>query len=772
MWGCESPRSTSIHPESQIAGDTAGDTAGNNGGAIPPMVTPPEDCVSDLDFFQERVWRSVLKPLCLDCHNPQGAAQSTDMVYVSEERDGALETNYNIFAEIASFDRDQSPIILLKPTNLLDHGGGALISQESAEYEALREMVERTRLGDPIVCDEAPIEPDDEQFEGLKLLDAQQTLRRATLSLAGRLPTVEESEAVEEHGWGGLELALNNALNSERFYSRLKELWNDILLTDKYMGRTNAIDLLNAERFPHARWHMQMEDQPRDEAYWAAVDYANTSLAKEALEHIVFVVRNHRPFHEIISSDYIAMNPFTARIYGVNDIEWNDPLDPKEYREGRAPGIPHAGILSSPMFLNRFPTTDTNRNRHRARIFFKLFLDLDVFKLAERPIDPTSTAHNPTMNDPQCSICHTVIDPVAGAFQHWDEQGSFTFRDAWYGDMRAPGFMDEELPFEERGASLRWLTLRVAADPRFDRSITRLMFQALIGSDFMPSPIDGEHIEARTRAFEAQQRFVDRVSEGFRANSHDLTWLIKELIRSPYFRAVGLEPEVEASEDLLAQWSHLGLDKPLTPEQLNRKILATTGARWRPNQNSPDFLLDDRQYRLLYGGIDSDDVVDRIREPNGIFANIQRRMANEVSCKVSAYDFTRPQDERFLFPWVEISYEPLDVNGFVIPQVEEGIRANLRHLVWSLWGERMELDSPELDELYTLWLDLWTLGREEIEAETAPTALHWTCRGAWNLATGQGLPSEEQITYDSRFVIRAWSGVLTVLLNDPAFLYE
>jgi hypothetical protein len=130
------------------------------------------------------------------------------------------------------------------------------------------------------------------------------------------------------------------------------------------MGRNNAIDLLNADRFPNARWHLNLEDQPRDESYWAAIDYANTSLAREALEHIAFVVRNGKPFHEIITSDYMAMNPFTARIYGVDDIAWADPLDPKEFHEGRAPGIPHAGILSSPMFLNRFPTTATNRNRH------------------------------------------------------------------------------------------------------------------------------------------------------------------------------------------------------------------------------------------------------------------------------------------------------------------------------------------------------------------------------------------------------------------------
>jgi hypothetical protein len=564
---------------------------------------------------------------------------------------------------------------------------------------------------------------------------------------------------------------LNQILYSERFYLRLKEMWNDILLTDKYLGRNNAIDLLNVDQFPNARWHLSA-DQPRDEAYWAAVDYANNSLAREALEHIAFVVREGRPFHEIITADYIAMNPFTARIHGVSDIDWDDPLNPLEFREGRAPGVPHVGILSSPMFLNRFPTTDTNRNRHRARIFFKLFLDLDVFKIAERPIDPTSTAHNPTMNDPQCSICHTVVDPVAGAFQHWDTQGSFAFRDTWYGDMRAPGFMDEELPYEERQASLRWLAIQASEDPRFDRSISRLMYQALIGDDLLSAPAEGEHFEAREFAFEAQQRMIDALSTGFRANQHDLRWLIKAIIRSPYYRVSGVEESIELDAERAAQWAHLGLDKPLTPEQLNRKLTATTGVRWRQSARHQDYLLDEGQYKLLYGGIDSDDVVERIRNPNGIFANIQRRMANEVACRVSAYDFTRPPEERFLFPWVETTYEPVDANGFSIPQVEERIRATLQHLTWSMWGERHEVDSPEIDELYQLWFELWTIGLEEIEAGSESVHLHWGCRGSWNLGTGAELPQEERVSSDPRFVVRAWTSLLSIFLDDPAFLYE
>ena len=61
----------------------------------PPTPLPPEDCQPNEAFFEEHVWRPIIKPLCLDCHNPQGAAQGSDMVYVPEEQLDSLETNYS-----------------------------------------------------------------------------------------------------------------------------------------------------------------------------------------------------------------------------------------------------------------------------------------------------------------------------------------------------------------------------------------------------------------------------------------------------------------------------------------------------------------------------------------------------------------------------------------------------------------------------------------------------------------------------------------------------
>jgi hypothetical protein len=62
------------------------------------------------------------------------------------------------------------------------------------------------------------------------------------------------------------------------------------------------------------------------------------------------------------------------------------------------------------------------------------FLATDVLKLAERPVDVASiNDHNPTVNNPNCSVCHATIDPVAGMLQSWDATGSFNPREeGWY----------------------------------------------------------------------------------------------------------------------------------------------------------------------------------------------------------------------------------------------------------------------------------------------------------------------------------------------------
>ena len=91
-------------------------------------------------------------------------------------------------------------------------------------------------------------------------------------------------------------------------------------------------------------------------------------------------------------------------------------------RSGAKVDLPHSGVITTPAWLNRWPTTTTNVNRARARMTYKFFLATDLLAVAERPIDPSSvTSTNPTRDDQYCTSCHKILDPVASTFVNRNE---------------------------------------------------------------------------------------------------------------------------------------------------------------------------------------------------------------------------------------------------------------------------------------------------------------------------------------------------------------
>ena len=73
------------------------------------------------------------------------------------------------------------------------------------------------------------------------------------------------------------------------------------------------------------------------------------------------------------------VNGYSAMSYGVTTTPptYGD-IASEQFYQAQLAGYHHAGILSTPTFLNRYPTTDTNRNRHRAKIVFDYFLNTDI----------------------------------------------------------------------------------------------------------------------------------------------------------------------------------------------------------------------------------------------------------------------------------------------------------------------------------------------------------------------------------------------------------
>jgi hypothetical protein len=734
-----------------------------------PACSTDSGCVTTRSYFEENVWSTFMSTKCTKCHAPDGVAVSekgAKFVLQSSSYPGFLDANVANLKEVAKTQYQGVSELLLKPLGKMDHGGGAVIDDGSPEYKALVELVKRFDEGD--ACSDQP----SLTLQGVTMLDGAATLRKASISLAARLPTQEEIDVVNKGGDAGLDAILDKLMQEEAFYSRIKEIWNDVLLTDKFIDNDGrALDFLRKEDYP---WAEPFKDQ-NGPKYGEPRHWANLAIAQEPLNLIDHVVRNNRPFTEILTADYALVNPFSADAYGIKgDIQWKDANDPKEFQEGHVTlgtgiAIPHAGVLSTPSFLNRWQTTPTNRNRGRARRVFKFFLATDVLKIAERPIDATKVTQeeNPTRNSQYCNVCHKVIDPVAGMFRGYDDEdyAHYDPKIGWHDEMFSPGFATATMPPDAYGTALAWGAAQLAADSRFAIGAVYTTFQAMTGHEPLTYPNDpnvagyADLLDAWT----AQDQFLRGTADTFVKANYNLRVIVKAVVKSVYYRAVDVPADLNISATSL---EGVGTGRLLTPEMLSRKIKAVVGAPWRTDYEADkphDTMLEN--YKILYGGIDSDSTIKRLSDPNGVIANIANRMANEVACEVSAFDFTKPKDQRRFFT-IDPSVVPESAGNPVEASILQ-IKTTIVHLHELVLGEKLAIDDPEIERTYRLFVDTW----HERQA-LGTTQLDYRCWGRLDYGTGVAVPDGQQIKDDPYVTIQSWQAVLTYLLSDWKFLHE
>ena len=676
-------------------------------------------------------------------------------------------------------------------------------------------------------------------YEGtLELLSWTETLRKASLELTGKLPTERQQQITAEHGQQGLEASLAEIMRDERFSQRVIELYNDHFLTDKYLGRENAIELLDEEVYPNLRWFERKYPDDEEKA-----ELTNDSLAREPLELIAHVVRNEKPFTEILTANYTMANGYSAlSLIGMSDVPLGIGENPERFREVQIPGIPHAGILTSAMFLNRFPTSDTNINRHRSRMAYWFFLDIDINQFGNRPVDASADfGENPTLTNPNCTVCHTTMDPVAGLFMNWNESGEYSGRGEWFDSdyILPPGFNGETLPDRDRKRALQWFASRLAENPRFAQATVKTVFEGLTGqkvldiaaamtpemaedalqdpvvdpdpmvdptmdpdggiggmggfggaggaggaggvagmggaggaggTDETPPPpppplpdeepqIDPDVDPALERAYNLQQQILRTIQRRFIDSGYNFKLLVREIVLTPYFRAKNAAP---LTSEMEIELSTFGTARLLTPEHLSRKIEATTGVRWRRRPDQEDYLL--RQYRIFYGGIDSDLVTKRVTEPNGVMASLAQRMAYEVACSAVPYDFSKPANQRLLFPYID--------RDTPLSEASSQVRDNVRHLHARISGEELSSDDPEIDATVGVLMEAYSLGREGLASGTVSEELAEPCRLFNDRNTGESLPDGRRIGRDQDYTLRAWMAAVSYLLSDYQFLYE
>lgn len=686
------------------------------------------DGESPSGIFSDYISGQVVHSRCIYCHVEGGASGHTRLVLAPSEVEGHEATNLAVFQDFLETVEDGADLILNKIQGAEGHGGGVQVVSGSTDFANMERFLRA--LGGDVSGGLSP----DALFEGVTMATPQKTLRRAALLLAGRLPTQAEISAVSDGQESSLRQTIRGLMTGPGFHDFLVRSANDRLLTDR--DRTNVIGVVEV-RFvdlANKRWELAQEGiangyaanprvYPGFRFHERAMQYG---VARAPLELIAHVVENDLPYTETMTADYIMANPAAAAAYGAT-TEFDDPGDVTEfkpsviekyYRRDRSmiveqnppntyrvinPGnlstdYPHAGILNTTVFLRRYPTTATNRNRARSRWTYYHFLGFDIEKSAARTQDPAALAdtNNPTMNNPACTVCHIPMDPVAGTYQNYGNVGLFRDKnsgrdalpalyrapkdgtvspykrgDTWFRDMREPGFGGETAPSADN--SLQWLAQQIVADERFAKAAVRFWWPAIMGKELAEPPADSADpsFDALLVASSAQTLEVDALAESFRegfgnGKPYNARDLFAEMMLSPWFRAESVTGD---DETRMAALQDAGVARLLTPEELVAKTEALTGYVWGRRLQKPFGLGETRSrlhdpqgfsgYQLLYGGIDSDGIIDRAGDVTPLMAAVAQSHAVEVSCPIVRREFYYwPEEERMLFDGITMFDTP------------------------------------------------------------------------------------------------------------------
>ena len=725
-------------------------------------------------FFVDEVWAKVGERTCLKCHNTEGDASESKFLMQDTSRDlNGLSKNLDVFLQMAAKRKEGKSRLLVKPTGGLKHEGGVVLKPDSSGYRILEEFVDRLSefQGKKDLLDGYHQPP---FFEGLTMIPPDRLLRRVTLSLAGRLPTEKERETLNKRGLRTLDSILDELMKEDAFYERLLEGFNDVFLTQGYDGNSELV--LSYDHFNKTRhWYQKYDlnhvpEKERQKArYKLAGDYRQ-ALRREPLELIKYIVSNDRPITELVTADYIMVSPYSARGYGIFEQvrgQFKNPDDHLEYVRTQLPALkarsgkvqksetgryPHSGLLSTFQYLRRYPTTDTNRNRLRSRMYYQFFLGVDILELASRVNDAAATSakfDNPTMQAPDCVVCHRALDPVAGLFQDFNAEGHLGPRkEGWYKDVFGPGLEGEDLPLKEQWRALQWLGERTAKDPRFTVAMAEHIYYILMGRRVLlpPEDIDDPMFGAKRRAYKEQRRLIEDAAKRCAKANFNLKVIFKDLIASKLYRVDGLAAAA-GNPQRREELDDAGLVRLLAPEQLERKLTALFGQKWGKLVGR------ESKFMILYGGINSKSVTERMSDPSGAMGAIQRIMANDVACKNVVLDFSRKPKERLLFPNIEPDVVPGDKPGS-----EAKIREAIVHLHQHLLGQTHTAYHPEVERTYQLFAGIIVEARATKGLDK---------RESYHCGRIEGRRLE-----DPNYTLRAWRGVVTYLLRQHDFLYE
>ena len=761
-------RSSSTVQVTVTGSSSGGDTSG---GAM---------CTTAPAQFTSTVW-PALNTSCVLCHSAGQVAGGTRLVFVPG---GGDVLNYN---QLRTFARSNGDLLLSKSIGQPSHVGGSPFGNSSSpQYTALAALV-------PVMqqpCDGGGSSSGSSGggtvtasafWNGVGFLDNSATLTKAAMMFASRNPTNAELDAVAAGGTPALRATIRNYMQGAAFDRFLDEVGDTQFLPQGVVVYGNNMGL-NATDYPaEADLINGATGFPSD-----IRTRFQSSVQREGVELLKYIVRGDQPWTDMVAGNYTVMSGMIARFMAPSvQGPFNNADDDTEWRRGtwkseRLGGTrEHAGVLSTHAWLQRFPTTDTNRNRHRVFIMAKQFLGTDMAALAARPIDDGAGKFLvPWIENPDCNVCHNIIDPMAAGFQNWNERNRFlpnrdssgvdhalpsTYRssaypknaagqpyykvgDNWFRDAVNPGYNGTPMPggFTGNKTALQWLGNQVAADARFARGAVQFWYQGLFGREPLAQPTDASSpsYAGLLAAYNAQQDEFGQIAARFATDRGNGAYNVKDLLvdlaMSRSFRANSVVA-ADMTPTRTLELSDVGSLKLLTPAHLQRKLIALVGLGYN-GFNNPY-----AGEGLNYGNFNGNDRVTRAKDYTMMQTTTFDRVAASRSCAIVQTDFGKPVGSRLLFPLVTLTQTPATTGG------PEAIVENIRYLHKWLLKEDLPATDAEIQRTYKLFADVWA---DRATAPARPTSC------AFNNSN------------DPNYTGRAWSTVVAYLLGDPKFLFE
>ena len=735
------------------AGNQQHDSVVASGVATTTHASAPIDGVGTdaLAAFSQTTWGQILSPQCYGCHHGGGMASrmGSGFIFMDKNLPNSLAHNFATARAMAAAD---SNLFLLKPTLQVGHYGGQVIDPNGPQYKMMQDFVANSRQ----VATAEPLPVASAYLNQAVVPSAATQVRKAAMVLANRLPTAAEASAVQSNAMTGLSGAIDQYLTEGNFYARLGETYNDMLLVDTYARTATAVGLFSdvpaIDWYNHITWGQNAD-------YQSAVQGTQRALSHEPLNLVAYVARTDLPFTDILTADYMVVNPYSACALGISNqvtfktavhCDANDrgKYDETDLQAVTMPTSNTVGVFTTRAFLMRHPTTATNRNRHRFNQSTATFIGFDALVAVPRAAPATSEAQGvPTMTSRNCTDCHAMVDPGAALFQNWDLNGLYT-QTPWYTDMFEAGYFGTPMPANTSNP-LAWMSTQMASDPRFARRTVAVVYQMLTGNTvgLDPAQVVDPNDTSSTVAYLLQQQAIDAWTTTFQAN-FSIKSLVKAIVTSPQFQLTDVASNADAASIAVlgASFIHHRL---LTPESLARNLQGMFGEPWLDTQGLP---LLTNAYYMFYGGIDSSAITVRDGSFTSFKSDITLRLANEMACQlVPLAVSTSTSSQATLLRANLLPGMPTSGPQQLTVAQQRTIMANMR---FSLLGETADPNGVEVAAMLALYQSA-----QQYASQNQAGALPSNCQSSGVRADATG-------------ATQGWMAVTAYMLSDENFLYE